>query len=160
MKIFIKITLAFSIICLLFSACRPTRFVPNGEYLVDKMSIKSKASGLDKDEMNAIVKQKPNRKILGVIRFHLGVYNFAHKDTTKRFRRWLERTIGEEPLILDTSLTQISTNQLKLYLNQQGYFNAEVKDTTYFRGKKAYIVYTLIPNKPYYINKINYQIND
>jgi hypothetical protein len=80
------------------------------------MAVKTKNLNLDKDEMLAIVKQKPNRKILGLIRFHLGVYNFAHKDTTKRFRRWLENTVGEPPLLLDTSLTKRTSSQLQLYL--------------------------------------------
>ena len=56
--------------------------MPDGQYLLDNMAIKTKNLNLDKDEMLAIVKQKPNRKILGLIRFHLGVYNFAHKDTS------------------------------------------------------------------------------
>ncbi len=142
------------------TGCRPTRFVPAGEYLVDKMTIRSKNNDLDKDEMTSIVKQKPNRKILGFIRFHLAVYNYAHKDTTRRFRRWLERTIGEPPLILDTNLTRRSNNQLKLYLSQQGYFDGIVKDTTYYRKKRAKVVYTVTANKPYYLNKLNYMIAD
>jgi hypothetical protein len=79
------------VVASLLFACKPTRYVPDGQHLLDNMAIKTKNLNLDKDEMMAIVKQKPNRKILGLIRFHLGVYNFAHKDTTKRFRRWLER---------------------------------------------------------------------
>ncbi len=134
--------------------------MPEGKYLLDNMAIKTKDLNLDKDEMLAIVKQKPNRKILGIIRFHLGVYNFAHKDTTKRFRQWLERTVGEPPLILDATLTQRTAYQLQLYMNKNGYFKAEVKDTTYYHQKKASVYYKIIAGKPYTINKITYDIYD
>jgi len=134
--------------------------VPEGQFLLDNMAIKTKNLNLDKDEMLAIVKQKPNRKILGLIRFHLGVYNFAHKDTSKRFRRWLENTVGEPPLLLDTMLTKRSSAQLQLYLNKNGYFKAQVKDTTIYRNKKATVNYKIVAGKPYLINKITYDIYD
>lgn len=124
------------------------------------MAIKTKNLNLDKDEMMAIVKQKPNRKILGLIRFHLGVYNFAHKDTSRRFRRWLERTVGEPPLLLDTSLTKRTSDQLQLYLFKNGYFKAQVKDTTSYKNKKATVHYKIVAGKPYLINKITYDIYD
>jgi len=134
--------------------------VPDGQFLLDNMAVKTKNLNLDKDEMQAIVKQKPNRKILGLIRFHLGVYNFAHKDTTKRLRRWLERTVGEPPLLLETMLTHRSSDQLQLYLFKNGYFKAQVKDTTIYRKKKATIVYKIIAGKPYTINNITFDIYD
>jgi outer membrane translocation and assembly module TamA len=134
--------------------------VPDGQYLLDNMAIKTKNLNLDKDEMLAIVKQKPNRKILGLIRFHLGVYNFAHKDTSKRFRRWLENTVGEPPLLLDTSLTKRTSDQLQLYLFKNGYFKAQVKDTTLYKRKKATVNYKIVAGKPYLINKITYDIYD
>lgn len=141
-------------------ACRPTRYVPEGQFLLDNMSIKTKNLNLDKDEMMAIVKQKPNRKILGLIRFHLGVYNYAHKDTTKRFRRWLERTVGEPPLLLDTTLTKRTSDQLQLYLTKNGYFKAQVEDTTIYKNKKAKVIYKIMAGKPYLINNISYDIYD
>jgi hypothetical protein len=141
-------------------ACSPTRYVPEGQFLLDNMSIKTKNLNLDKDEMMAIVKQKPNRKILGLIRFHLGVYNFAHKDTTQKLRNWLERTVGEAPLLLDTSLTQRTSDQLKLYLFKNGYFKAQVIDSTFYNKKKARVSYKIVAGKPYLINKISYDIYD
>lgn len=147
-------------IALSFTSCRPTRNVPKDEYLLDKMTVKVKNITLDKDEVNAIIKQKPNRKILSTIRFHLGVYNAAHRGKSNKFKRWLERTIGEEPVILDTNLTKKSAKQLKLYLNKKGYFKAVVIDSTTYHKKKAHIQYRLITNKPYRINKIIYDIND
>jgi outer membrane translocation and assembly module TamA len=134
--------------------------VPEGQFLLDNMSIKTKNLNLDKDEMMAIVKQKPNRKILGLIRFHLGVYNFAHKDTSKRFRHWLEKTVGEPPLLLDTSLTKRTADQLQLYLFKNGYFKAQVKDSTIYKKKKATLNYKVVAGKPYLINKISFDIYD
>ena len=148
------------LVALTLAACRPTRFVPENKYLLDNMNIKYKNLNLDKDEMTAIVKQKPNRKILGVFRFHLGAYNFAHKDTTKRYRRWIERTIGEPPLLLDTNLTKRSASQLKLYLFKNGYFKGDVTDSTSYKRKKAHVTYKIVAGKPYTINRLSYDIYD
>ena len=81
---------------------------------------------LDDFDIESYIKQKPNRQILGMFRFHLGVYNTAIRGKrVTRFDSLLMR-IGERPVILDTLLTDKSVKQLKLFLNSKGYFNSTV----------------------------------
>jgi hypothetical protein len=69
--------LAFLSLVFLVS-CKPAQLVPQNEYLLNSMRIKTKPPGkLDPDALKAIVKQKPNKYLLGVYRFHLNVYNLA-----------------------------------------------------------------------------------
>ena len=49
-------------------------------------------------ELKKTVRQRPNTRILGVARFHLGLYNLSGKNENKRFNKWL-RSIGEAPVI-------------------------------------------------------------
>ena len=149
-------------------ACNPTKRLADDEYLLTKYKVKviepeksKKAKiklGLEKEELKSYIKQKPNRKILGIFRFHLGVYNFAsrkrHKaDSLKRSSREgkiedkLKKIVGEPPVILDVVLTQKSTKQIKLYLNSKGYFNSSVNDTIILKKKKAKVKYLINPGK-------------
>jgi hypothetical protein len=79
------------------------------------------------------------------------------------FREKLQE-IGEAPVILDTFLTNASTKQLKKFCENNGYFNAVVKDSIVYdpKGKNKYadIFYIIRPGKPYLIRNLNYKIED
>lgn len=143
-----------------FSSCSPVKHLGPDAYLLNKNIIKS-----DKPELNegirSILKQKPNRKILGIFRFHLGVYTLANSGRQTSFKRWIKNTIGEEPVVLDPELTTKSHGQVLLFSQNEGYFNAEVFDSTiYKRGKKANVIYTVKTGIPYKIRTITYRIPD
>ncbi len=151
-----------AIICIIFfSSCNGLRKLGDGQYLLNKSTIKTDRSEY-KEEMGGILKQKPNRRILGIFRFHLGIYNLANqgKDTTK-FKEWVKRTIGEEPVLVDSKLTQRSTDQLNIYMHNHGYFHAMVSDTTiYKRRHKANVIYTIKSGIPYKVRSVKYNIKD
>jgi outer membrane protein assembly factor BamA len=67
---------------------------------------------------------------------------------------------GEAPVILDSSLTRASLEQIKTFLFNKGYFNATVKDSVHISGKKADVSYIIRPGKPYKIYQINYLFED
>ncbi len=142
------------------SACSPTRQLKDNEYLLNKSSIKIDRSELAA-ELKPVIKQKPNRKILGVFRFHLGVYTLANTGKTTKFKDWVRRTIGEEPVVLDTSLTKRSNVQIKQYLQNEGYFNAVVKDSIIYRkSHKADVIYLVTTGTPYRIRNVDYSVAD
>jgi hypothetical protein len=61
---------------------------------------------------------------------------FHKKECRRTLRVWLREDVGEAPVILDSSLVTRSDDQLTLYLNKEGYFNARVSDTVYFNRTK------------------------
>ncbi len=156
----IRIVFAVTVlICLLFiSGCSPTKYVPDGEYLLNRYKIDSKNRNIKKDDLERAVKQKPNKRILG-LKFHLSLYNLSKKDKDTRINRWL-RTIGEEPVIYDAFQTDKSSQQLKEVSSQKGYFNAVVEDTVTFRKKKAKVNYSIQANKPYRVRRVHYNFED
>lgn len=149
-------TLFISILSLL--GCSPTKYVPEDEYLLNKYNIEYKNRNIKKDDLERVIKQKPNKRILG-LKFHLSLYNLSKKDKDSRINRWL-KTIGEEPVIYDEFQKDKSSEQLKEVLAQKGYFNADVEDTVSFRKKKAKVVYNLHSNKPYRIREVGYNFED
>ena len=73
-------------------------------------------------ELYSLLKQKPNKKILGFIPMYLNIYNFAaEKDEDHYFKR-----IGEPPALINYRLARKSATQIELYYKNKGYFDASV----------------------------------
>ena len=173
--------------------CKPTKHLKDNQFLLVNYSIIQEDKGnIRKNEFynNAqYIKQKPNRKLFGILRFHLGLYNLVdqiklekrenlwkiHFDsinqlkepkarvsrTTEKtfFGRWL-LNIGEPPVIYDSILTQISCKQIEKSLKSKGYLNAVVTDSTLFTNKKVKVIYKIKAESPYYISKLRFEIED
>jgi outer membrane protein assembly factor BamA len=139
-------------------ACNPYKQLSEGEYLLHRNHVKSDVNldeGIEANEgVNSIIKQKANRRILGIFRFHLSVYTIGNKGKANKFKNWLKNTVGEVPVILDTTLTSKSTRQIKLYMNSHGYFNSQVGDTTIYKKKKAIVKYSIKGGSPYLIKNV------
>lgn len=77
-------------------------------------------------------------------------------------------SIGEAPVIYDSSKTTRSVQQMELYLKNNGYFNATVTDTLVYpwfqrvtgRHRKVIEVYVLHPSTPYKIRNVSWEIHD
>ncbi|MGQ1910434.1 translocation and assembly module lipoprotein TamL [Marinifilum sp. RC60d5] len=130
------------------ASCSTTKYVGENEYLLNKVIVKSDDNTIAISDLKKNIKQKPNLKILGMWRFHLGLYNLSGKNEAKGFNKWLRR-IGEVPIVYEDFQTQRSLTQLKIYLRKKGYYNAVVKDSVVFRKKKAKVYYSVTANKPY-----------
>ena len=123
-------------------ACSPTKYVGRDEFLLDRVRLSVEGDGVSAAEVKRNVRQRPNTRILGMFRFHLGLYNLSGRDGEKRFNRWLRR-IGEEPVIYDSTLVDRSAEQMRLYLRNKGFYGARVRDTVVFRRKKATVGYAV-----------------
>lgn len=150
-----KITLLFLVLNLL-NACSPTRYVGQDEYLLNKVRVKVVDQKINVAELKRNVRQKPNTRILGMARFHLGLYNLSGRNEEKRFNKWL-RSIGESPVIYSPFLTDRTNTQLVLYLNNKGYYKASVSDSVWFKKKKAYVDYRIVPGKVMQVNDFDFQ---
>ncbi|MCF6357551.1 MAG: BamA/TamA family outer membrane protein [Draconibacterium sp.] len=141
----------------LFS-CSPVKFVPQNEYLVNKVEIEIDNPEVDKTEAKTFIRQKENYKILGFLKFHLMMYNLSSKKKTDD---WLKR-IGEPPQIYSKDLTNRSEEQLLQYMNNKGYFHALLEDAVVFDDKKqkANIKFNIKSGERFIISDIHYHIED
>ncbi|MBL4715268.1 MAG: BamA/TamA family outer membrane protein [Bacteroidia bacterium] len=143
----------------LVSSCFPTKHLTENQILLTK----SKIEGADrklKQNLYKLTKQKPNKKLLGVWRFHLAVYNRAAKGRERKVKWWIKENIGEPPVIMDSVLTKRAIKQMQLYLFNKGYFNSKVSNEIKIKSKKGEITYTIELNEPYIVKKIEYHILD
>ncbi len=189
-------------LALLLAACSPTKRVPPGAYLLKRNTVVLKDRSVPAAELEAIIKQKPNKKVLG-LRFYLSMYNVPDPAHIERHRlrrteridainerraergkaprpygrttgEWLREVVGEPPVLLDSTLTERSTDQMELYLHKEGWFNGRVEDTTLFVhegflgirqgipfGKpKARVEYRVDPGHSYHIRHVRHLIGD
>lgn len=183
---------------LLLTGCDPTKRLTEGQALLKTNRIQVDAHAADKEELGAIVKQKPNRRVLG-IPFYLHVYNLPDPEKIPRWRarkdaridrknekraskgkepkpyrptraEWLRETVGEAPMVLDSSLTARSAQQLELYMKKEGWFHAAVTDTVvlhehaWYGGRlhapKARVSYRIMAGQAYRLRNISYSVDD
>lgn len=153
----IVFTLTMTIMMLL--SCNTTKYVPEGQYLVNKVRISIKDnSDIDKKEMRSYLRQVQNHEILGGAKLQLAIYNISGRDSSKWYNRWV-RKLGQAPVIYDPQLTETSKEQLQLALSNRGYLkNVILVDTIVKAKKKIDVTYNVYTNTPHIISKIDYNI--
>lgn len=156
-KVLFKI-LTSLFVAVTFFSCSSTKFVPDGKYLLSNVEVKVDNRSINRVELKAQVRQKENLKILGFIKFHLGVYNLSSR---KKDEGWFKR-IGEAPAVYDDYLTQRSIDQLQIYMKNKGYYDARISDQVVTREKKQKVdvIYSVHTGKPYRIRNYNYHFMD
>lgn len=77
----------------------------------------------------------------------------APKPYNYGWRHWVLTHWAEPPVVVDTIKSAKSADQIRIYLNQRGYKNAEVSDSISFneKKKKATVTYYIEPHEPYEI---------
>ena len=154
--------LTVSLLALLFASCNTTKFVPQDQYLLNKVRVKCvDDKSVSTGALSAYVRQKQNTEIFGFWKLQLHVYNTAPLDTTTKSNQRLARNakkMGEAPVIYDEEMTQISMQQLRQQMNNMGYFQAEV-DTqkVYKKNRKIELTYLVTAHRPYTIR--NYEVD-
>lgn len=143
-----------SIFLLLVSSCSTTKYVPDGNYLLNKVDIEVEDNVVNTNELTPYLRQRPNFKAFGLFRIHLGVYNLSGRDSSKKINRKLKE-IGEAPVLYDPFLTFQSEKELQKYMKTKGYMHAEVSSSyKKVKDKKIDVSYKIVPNKPYRIREI------
>ena len=134
-------------------ACNTTKFVPQGEYLLNNVKIKVQdTKNVPPADLMKYVQQKQNTEILGFWKLQLDIYNTASADTTK----WTSknaRKIGEAPVIFSPDLAASSCVQLAKAMNNKGYFRAEVDTVMKEKDRKVNLTYEITANQPYHIRR-------
>lgn len=141
----------------LMSGCRTNKYVPDDEYLLSKVKIELDQKSIDKTSLKSYQKQKPNTRIFGFWRFHLGLYNLSSQ---KREDGWFKR-IGEAPVIYDSFLTKKTSKEFERFMHNKGYYNAEVRDSTILKkNRSAEVHYYIKAHEPYKIKAFETQVKD
>jgi len=153
--------LAIVSLFMLFCACSSTRDIPEGEVMLDRVSVVAdgKYKDVNTSQLKSYVRQKGNSRWFSVAKIPLGIYRLAGEDST----RWINRTlhsIGEAPVLFDSLQARKTCEELQLALRNLGYLDAQVELFTNIKDKKLHAYYVLHPGSHYFIKNLNYDIRD
>ncbi len=152
------------------SGCSPYKTLSKGEYLLKKNHLK-----VDRNirkpktpQINEQILLKPNRKILGVYKFHLRAYSLGtskrkpHKNEKKRIRKFLRNKVGEPPVIVDSASVRKSATNINQLMFNKGYFNSKTSYRIKYKGKRrrrAHVYFTVSPGEFYRISNLQLLTN-
>lgn len=165
MNRWVRNSVALVVLLLLGTACSVTRYIPEGEYLLDKVRIETdrevpRRERIPKEEFSKFIRQTPNRRILGVNAY---VWLYEQADSAKHngWNNW-KRRMGEEPVLLDANYTRRSAQNLKVYMDSKGFFRSEsaFEVDTVSKSKRATVTYRVRQHEPYRIRTIDYEFRD
>jgi outer membrane translocation and assembly module TamA len=150
----------FFITAIISQSCNPTRMLTSDEYLLYSNELKMDSKAIDKNELKAYYRQSPNTKTFMLFRFRLAVYNFSNLGKERKWKNWVERVIGEEPVIFDSIYVTRTNQQFERFLKNRGYYDTQISSKAVLRNKKAKVTYNIILNEPIVINNVTCTIVD
>src|SRR5690606_16172238 len=114
-------------------SCRPARYLEEGQALVTDVDVTGVPPEL-KESATAYISNeiKPNSRL------NLTIYNLFN-TRGGRYKLENRRNVGEPPHVLDSSLVELSAQQINRYLQTKGYFSAFVIPQVHVKKKKAHI---------------------
>ena len=173
--------LFFGITLLLFSSCNTVKYVAENEHLLTKNTITVNEKKNVEDDINSYVVQRPNRTTLG-FPVALNFYNWGNKEmeakylkgidtfTRKRnrpkefkkfkykFNHWKFKN-GEAPVVLDSSKTKLTADELKKHFISEGYFRTTVDfKESRKNNKRATVDYSIATGKVFKLDSVSKNI--
>ncbi|MDO5570384.1 MAG: BamA/TamA family outer membrane protein [Bacteroidales bacterium] len=145
------------ILLIFIAGCSLTRYVPEGDYLVRSVSVRSDNKNIKSSDVKPYIKQMPNHKTFGLVSFPLYLYDLSGTDSTKWINRFLRRA-GNAPEIYDPMLTVRSEKEILKMLDNKGYLEGAVDVKLEKKNKKIDIIYNITSNEPFKIESFKYSI--
>lgn len=156
-------------VCLLFSACSNTKYLPKGErlYIGSKVIIdKSHSDGRKvskkalRNELSDQIRPKPNSKFLG-LRIRLWLYNKMGTPKKKGIRHFIKYRAGEAPVLYSQVDPEKNKDIMKNHLQNDGFFQAQVTYTTKTdKRNRVQNIYTADVGMPYVIHNVIFPKGD
>lgn len=144
---------------LIVAACSSTKYVPDGQYLLDKVNVVTDTKKLNAADLKQFIHQNLNSKWFSLFKTQLYIYNLSGRDSTRWANKVL-RKLGDAPVLYDKAEAKHSQNELTRAVQNMGYIGAVVKQTTEIKKKKLILTYHVISGLPYRLHRFNYDIND
>lgn len=159
-KYFIALSLFFTF------GCSNTRYLPEGDLLFTGSSVTVKDSVLKKkekkaleNELETLLRPKPNKKIFG-LRPKLLIYNLAGEPKKEKgIRHWLRTKVGEAPVLFSKVDLDYNVAVLRNFTENRGYFKTRVSADSTAKNKRATAEYTVLTKRQYKIKSVQFPVD-
>ena len=122
----------------LLAACSVSKLVPEGEYILDKVEVKSDLEDFDASSLTQYVRQKEKPKLFSLFK----------------------NPFSRKPVIYDTLQASLTCRDLLTAMQNKGYLQAGVSLLTEKTDNKLMAIYLLHPGQPFLIGAVKYDIQD
>jgi outer membrane protein assembly factor BamA len=143
-------------ILVFLAGCSSTKYIEDYQSIVVKVKIDSISKEFQEQAYNYVQKDIRPAEGIGI---NTKIYNLFNTKNGK-YKTSNIKPLGTPPPILDSTLVEISRNQIEKYLKSKGFFNAKVKSEIAIEKQKAKLKFIAQPGSAFFINKIAYQIPD
>lgn len=157
---YIVIRLACVLLCImLISSCSSQKYIPEGLYLLDKVSISADNPKANTGDLSNFITQHPNNKWFSALKVPMGIYMMGGTSgksrTAKMFRR-----MGEAPVIYDSVAAVKTQNNLLYAVRNHGFMHATVQMKETMHKHKIRVAYNITSGPRWYVRDIMYDIQD
>ena len=152
-------------IIILFASCSATKGLTDDQVLYRgaKVKIESTNQKMSKnekkdfeDELEALLRPKPNSKILGMP-VKLWIYNaFNPKHKSKGLGHWIQTKFGEPPVIASASALEKNRAVFQNHLENRGFFKDTVTLDTVVKDRQLKANYTALVHYRYAIRNVTF----
>ncbi len=162
---------------MLLWACSPTKYVQDDEYLLDENVIELAEDStlfslnlnrnVTADDLYPIIKQKPNRRLLGV-RFHLRMYSLSNQKRIDRRRAHHDEKAAQKNLKIDqkNEKRKAKGKPLHQYMEPKTTFGEGLRNSGEPPAildsnkivKSAKQIENYLTNKGYFNNEVSYKV--
>lgn len=150
-----------------FFGCGIKRTIPSGKYLLKKNEVKIESEYRKEGELKAQILHRTNKRVffnqmpIFLWIYALGTYKYQPElSDSVGWRRKFRHDLGEEPVLLNQTLVNISTENIKNFLFNEGFFDASCTATIEKKGRNARVVYLAKTESPYKISAVNLDAPD
>lgn len=138
------------LILLFVTACSSTKFIEDDQSIVKRVEIDSIPDQYKEESLNYIQKDiRPAPKFS----VNVGLYNTFYS-------LFKTKSVGSPAPLLDSTLVEISRNQIEKFLMSKGYFKARVKSEIKIKNQRAEVDFKASTGPAFKINKLSYAIPD
>lgn len=162
-------------VVLVLTGCSTTKylgpretFLSKNKVTIDK-STKIKNTRNLKWDLETLYKQKPNKNFLWAKRRYFHYKNGvlpdpsdakAVKKYNKKWSRFARKNLAERPAIYKEALAENTARSMEFYLNNKGYYYAEVDFESKTKGNYTDVTYIVKPKEQYTIDSVFFSSDD
>ena len=120
----------YIIVTMVFTSCSVNKFIPEEQYLLDKVNIISDTKEVQPSLFTSYIRQNPNSKWFNLVKVPMHIYCLSGKDSTNSFNRFLQK-LGDAPVIYDPIVSEKSKKEMEK-ADAIGGFLFEIKELESF----------------------------
>lgn len=143
----------------LLCSCSVNKFIPEGQYLLDEVSIVSDTKEVKPSQFSSYIRQNPNAKWFNLVKVPMRIYCLSGRDSSHWMNRFF-RNIGDTPEVFDEDIALKSRNEIEKAVRNMGYMGAVVQMDQQIKKKKLKLSFNISAGRPYLVRRIAYDIDD